>query len=35
LQAIIPIGKKQWLRKLANDYKAVYQDYKKAINKSI
>jgi lipopolysaccharide export system permease protein len=32
LQAIILVGKKQWLLKLANDYKAVYQDYK-VINK--
>lgn len=32
MQAIILVGKKQWLLKLANDYKAVYQDYK-VINK--
>jgi lipopolysaccharide export system permease protein len=32
LQAIILVGKKQWWLKLANDYKAVYQDYK-VINK--
>ena len=32
MQAIILVGKKQWWLKLANDYKAVYQDYK-VINK--